>query len=142
MNTSTHNELTKWVRAVYRKFPDRVLIRTKHIEKDNIWRDITEADVRRVLLNGKVTKIRQSDKSIFWRGTDSDGRLLELQLGLMNRDGEDILIVEEAIKCRVGTAYDPAQDDASVKKVWLNDHPDYEMLPDGKIKKKIKIFKV
>lgn len=142
MKTSSLTELTQWIRRTFQKTPERVKIRTRHIEKDRIWREISEADVRKALGNGKVTSTRISDRTVFWRGKDIDGRELELQIGIENAAGTDVLVVRDAAICRVGTAYIPTQDDRLVKIEWLKNHPEYEELPDGSVKKRVRTYEV
>jgi hypothetical protein len=119
MSDSKPKEISDWIRKTYRQEPERVLIRTRHIEKDRVWRDITESDVRKVLETGNVHTVRSSDKTVFWRGADGAGRELELQCGIVSVNGADTLVVQEANLLRIGTAYDPHQDDVQIKKEWL-----------------------
>ena len=56
MSQASLGQYTAKLRELVQHAPERVLIRTRHIEKDRIWREIIESDVRRVLENGKVEK--------------------------------------------------------------------------------------
>ncbi len=142
MSHSTPQEITKWIRKTYQQSKDRVLIRTRHIEKDRIWRGISEYDVRKALEVGQVHSVRSRDNTVFWRGRDAEGRELELQCSMVNDGGKDTLIIQEAYQVRVGTAYDPAFDDDELKKRWLAEHPEYEELSDGKVQRKITVTKI
>ena len=142
MSDSKPKEISEWIRKTYRQTPERVLIRTRHIEKDRIWRDISENDVRKTLETGNVHSVRSSDKTIFWRGTDNTGREIELQCGIVSASGTDTLVIQEADRVRVGTAYDSSQDDKVLKKQWLDEHPEYEELPNGKVQRRITVTRI
>ncbi len=139
MGASSLADYTTKIRELVSASPQRVLIHTRHIEQDRIWREISEADVRKVLSNGKVDSVRQEDLTVFWRGRDVDGRLIELQCALVNEEGADTLVVQDAFAARVGTAYEPRKDDAKARKEWLKAHPDYEEAPGDKVRRKISV---
>ena len=136
------SQYTAKIRQFVQGAPERIFIRVHHIEKDRIWREITEEDVRRVLANGKVDRLRQDDLTLFWRGSDADGRLIELQCSLIDDSGEDTLVIVDAIELRVGTAYEPGKEDEKAKREWLKAHPDYEEGPGGKLQKKISVTRI
>ena len=50
MRRASLADYTTKIRELVAATPQRVLIRTRHIELDRIWREISEADVRKVLL--------------------------------------------------------------------------------------------
>lgn len=139
MSQASLGQYTAKVRELVQSTPERVFIRARHIEKDRIWREILESDVRRVLENGKVERVRSEDLTVLWRGRDVDGRLLELQCALVNEDGNDTMIVRDAFLVRVGTAYEPGKDDGKLKKEWLKSHPDYEDAPGGGVRRKVSV---
>jgi hypothetical protein len=142
MSDSKPREISDWIRNTHRQAPERVLIRTRHIERDRIWRDINESDVRKVLASGSLHTVRSSDRTVFWRGIDSTGREIELQCGIVSASGADTLVVQEAKLLRIGTAYDPHQDDNKLKKEWLSEHPEYEELPNGKVQRRMTVTKI
>lgn len=142
MSGSKTATIGSWIHSTYKNTPERVWIRTRHIEKDRIWREISEADVRKVLSTGSVHSIRPGDNDILWRGTDSQGRILELQCSMVTQNGVDTLIVKDAETVRVGTAYRPGLDDEKVKQDWLKINPDYEVVAGGKVQRRIKITKI
>ena len=84
-------------------------------------------------------KVRPEDLTLFWRGRDVEGRLLELLCSLVNIDGNDTLVVQEAFQVRVGTVYEPGKDDNKMKRNWLKSHPDFEDAPGGGVRRKILI---
>lgn len=133
-------QIDSWIRKAVGT-PAKILIRTKHIEKDRIWRDISEADVRKVLSNGRVHSVRSSDQTVFWRGADANDRELELQCSLMNVNGVDTLVVKDADKVRIGTAYQPDVEDEKLKEEWLKRNPAYEKAPGGKVQRRIIVTK-
>lgn len=61
---------------------------------------------------------------------------------MVDEDGKDTLVIQDAYRVRVGTAYDPHMDDDQLKKSWLADHPEFEELPDGKVQRKISITQI
>ncbi len=139
MSQASLGQYTTKIRELVQSAPERVFIRARHIEKDRIWREILESDVRKALENGKVERVRPGDLTLLWRGRDVDGRLLELQCALVNEDGNDTLVVQDAFQVRVGTAYEPGKDDAKIKKDWLKSHSDYEEAPGGGVRRKISV---
>lgn len=139
MDEASFASFTAKIRQLVGAIPQRVLIRTQHIEQDRMWREITEADIRKTLSSGKVENVRSDDLTIFWRGRDVDGRLLELQCALMDEDGNDTLIIQDAFVVRVGTAYEPRKDDARAKREWLKNHPDYEEASANRIRRKTSV---
>ncbi len=104
----------------------RLFIRHHHIETERIYRGITLANVDHALKTGRVVRFRDADSSVIWQGRDADGRTLELNCTLRNEDSENTIIVNEAWAVIVGTAYDPAVNDETLKAEWLKSHPDYE----------------
>lgn len=63
-------------------------------------------------------------------------RLLELLCSIVSIDGMDTLFIQDACFLRVGTAYEPGQDDEAIKQLWLKENPSYEATPDGVVRKK------
>ena len=122
----------------------KLYIRSHHIEKERIYREISIEQVLRVIENGQVVQVRESDSSVIWQGRDVDGRCLELNCTLRDDDGEVTVVVNDVAEVIVGTAYDPkVRDDDAVKAVWLKSHSDYE--DAGKrqgVRKKIVVTKV
>lgn len=130
MRPASSSDVTRKIQGLVAA--NKVWIRKRHIEKDHIWRQITESDVRVVLSNGKVTATRTADQTIFWQGSDVDGRIIELLCSLVNEKGVDTLVVQDAKQLKVGTAYEPGKDDEEVREEWLKQNPDYEKTPDGR----------
>ena len=137
-----YSEYTAKIRQLIQETPERVFIRTRHIEQDRIWREISEADVRTVLGNGKVEGVRHEDLTVLWRGKDVDGRLIELQCALISEENEDTVVIKETIAVRVGTAYEPGRDDAKARRTWLKSHSDYEQAPGGRVRKKMSVTRI
>ncbi len=129
---SSTSQVTLWVKNKILTDQKRLRIQKKHIEQDRRWREIQFADVLDVLEQGEAIQIRSSDRTVVWRGTDLRGRTLELLCSMETIDGIDTLIIKEACSFRVGTAYDPKEDDEKLKKEWLKAHPEYEISEDRK----------
>lgn len=75
---------------------------------------------------------------MIWRGKDTNEREIELLCSMVSINGVDTLFIKEAHSLRIGTAYDPKQNDEEVKNKWLKGHPDFELTPDGsKVQRKL-----
>lgn len=138
----TSSELSAYTSKIASLLKEKkYLIRQRHIEKDRIWREISVEDVKVVLKNGRVTKVRHEDQTFFWRGKDIDDRLIELIGSLENQDQSDTLEIEKAKSFRVGSAYEADKNDEDVKKAWLKENPGYEVR-NNKVQKKVKVEKI
>ncbi len=140
MNESsrTFKVFTLKIRDLIRN-PSQVLIRKRHIEIDRIWREITLEDIWSVLKNGKITRIRHSDFTLFWSGHDEESRTLELLCSLVTLDGTETLVINDAHYLKIGTAYSPDLNDDETLKKWLQNNPDYERdLKTKGVRKKVK----
>lgn len=129
---SSAAQITLWVKDKILKDQKRLRIQKKHIEQDRRWREIQFADILDTLESGEALQIRSSDQTVIWRGVDLKGRTLELLCSMESINGADTLIIKEAYSFRVGTAYEPGQDDEALKMRWLETHPEYELTVDGK----------
>lgn len=136
MTSSELSAYTSKIRSLFKE--KKYLIRQRHIEKDRIWREISVEDVKVVLKNGRVTRVRQEDHSFFWRGKDIDERLIELLGSVEDQHHNDTLQIEKAKSFRVGSAYEPDKDDEKVKMAWLKENPDYE-IRNNKVQKIVKL---
>lgn len=124
---------------VYNK---KYVVRRHHIENERVYREIQNADVEMALKNGHCNRVRKETRNLFWRGTDVDGRKLELMLSLLEKNGEETLVVAATEEIKVETAYEPGKDDKETIKEWLDGHPNYEELSNGKgVRRKVPVFK-
>ena len=125
-------------KLVYAK---KYFIRRHHIENERIYREIQAADVEIALKNGQFNRIRQETNNVFWRGQDVDGRQLELMLTLLEDDGEETLVIEDAKQVKVETAYEPGKDDKELLMEWLKNHSNYEEAKNGKgVRRKVEVI--
>ena len=123
-------------------YDKKYFIRRHHIENERVYREISNADVEMVLKNGKCERVRAETKNVFWRGTDVDGRLLELMLTLLDEDGEETIAIENAVQVKVETAYEPGEDDKKVMQAWLKKNPNYEEIANGKgVRRKVEVIR-
>jgi hypothetical protein len=139
VKVSQQQDVTKKIKEIIQD-ETKIQIRTLHIEKKRIWREINAADVIRVLKSGKVESIRNND-TIIWRGNDSDRRTIDLQRSLLDVDGAVTIFVSDAVTVFIATAYDPTVRDERVKAEWLVQNPDYEMVSGGEVRRKVQVFK-
>ena len=130
--SGSSHQITIWIKNTIFSDLTKLRIQRKHIEQDRRWRNILFADVMAALKSGQVIQIRSSDQSVIWRGEDENRRVLELLCSMESVNGSDTLVIQEAYSFRVGTAYNPAEDDDRLKKEWLKIHSEYELAPDGK----------
>ncbi len=120
----------------------KYLTRRHHIENERIYREIQIADVEMALKNGKCDRVKPDTNSVYWRGSDVDGRALELILTLLDEAGEETLVIEDARQVKVGTAYEPGEDDQKVMADWLKNNPNYERIENGKgVRRKVEVVR-
>ena len=131
-------KITQLVQGWLEDEPQRIRVRSYHIEQERIWRDIVTQDVLDALKDGKVMRIRESDSTLIWQGQDQSDRNLELLCSLVSIQGVDTLFIQEASALRIGTAYEVNVDDEQLKQEWLQDNPDYELTSDGMVRKREK----
>ena len=116
-NLSAYNDL---IRKLYAA--GKVIIDRNHIEIDRAYRDIDANDVLKVLKTGRIVSIDAGSNAIFMRGKDLEGRELELICIPCDEDGERTLVIKEAVRCFVETAYEPGtkgEIDDETKAEWL-----------------------
>ena len=125
-------EINAFVKNLLNHHPDRILIRSHHIEKERVWREIDTQDVRKVLMSGHCSQVRKNDAAIIWIGFDESSRKIELIGSLVDDEGGKTLFIKEAYSFRVGTAYDPRTNDEDLLSAWLIVNPEYELIDEVK----------
>lgn len=113
-------------------------VRTKHIEVDRAWRQISANDVQAALKNAGVYKIKEG--KIYFRGKDLDGREIEMQAKCRDKNNEMTDDVAKAHWLIISTAYEPGSksEDSNKRDAWLKENPDWELASDGKsVRKKV-----
>ncbi len=108
----------------------KLLIHRHHIEYERAYRKISEGDVKKVLLNGSVTAVKDAE-TLAWRGKDLDGQKLELLISLLDSEHNETMTSASAEYVKVKTAYQPGENDDQLRHKWLKENSDWRERPDG-----------